>query len=147
MRKTLLFLPSLLLAAGLFSGCASAEKKFARGVNNTYEVVRGAEFRRSIEQTSLSSGVDAGFSYGLVHGIKRTICRTGMGVYEVVTAPFPPYHWIAGDYMPPGPSYPDSYAPGLMDDSIFATDTHAGFSGGDIAPFFPGSRFHVFDSP
>jgi hypothetical protein len=41
--------------------------------------------------------------------------------------------------------FPDNYKPGLMDDSLFATDTATGYSGGDIAPMFPGSRFRVFN--
>jgi hypothetical protein len=44
------------------------------------------------------------------------------------------------------PTYPDSYRPGLMSDSIFSTDTSLGFSGGDIAPMIQGSRFRVFDN-
>jgi hypothetical protein len=44
------------------------------------------------------------------------------------------------------PIYPDSYKPSLIDDSTFHTDTALGFSGGDIAPFVPGSRFRIFDN-
>ena len=44
------------------------------------------------------------------------------------------------------PTYPDSYRPGLLSDSIFATDTSLGFSGGDVAPMIQGSRFRVFDN-
>ena len=29
---------------------------------------------------------------------------------------------------------------------MFDTDTYTGFSGGDVAPFIPGSRFRVFDN-
>jgi hypothetical protein len=29
---------------------------------------------------------------------------------------------------------------------MFATDTNLGFSGGDVAPFIPGSRFRIFDT-
>jgi hypothetical protein len=29
---------------------------------------------------------------------------------------------------------------------VFDTDTYMGFSGGDVAPFIPGSRFRVFDN-
>jgi hypothetical protein len=49
-------------------------------------------------------------------------------------------------YLTPGPVYPDSYKPGLVSDSLFDTDTYTGFSGGDVAPFIPGSRFSVFDN-
>ena len=33
-----------------------------------------------------------------------------------------------------------------MSDALFDTDTYTGFSGGDVAPLFPGSRFSVFDN-
>jgi hypothetical protein len=42
--------------------------------------------------------------------------------------------------------YPDSYKPRLLSDSTFDTDTSLGFSGGDVMPFVPGSRFHIFDN-
>jgi hypothetical protein len=46
----------------------------------------------------------------------------------------------------PGPAFPDSYKPQLYSDSLFDTDTYVGFSGGDSAPFVPGSRFSVFNN-
>ena len=42
--------------------------------------------------------------------------------------------------------YPDAYRPDIIDDSLFSTDTYMGFSGGDVAPFIPGSRFKVFNT-
>ena len=33
----------------------------------------------------------------------------------------------------------------LISNPLFDTDTYTGFSGGDIAPFVPGSRFQIFD--
>ena len=60
-------------------------------------------------------------------------------------APSRPTAPIWTTYLNPEPVYPDSYRPGLIEDSTFATDTMLGFSGGDIAPFVPGSRFKVFD--
>ena len=47
--------------------------------------------------------------------------------------------------MPEKPVFPDSYKPGLPGNSIFDTDTLVGFSGGDVAPWFPGSRFTTLD--
>ena len=32
------------------------------------------------------------------------------------------------------------------EDAIVGTDTALGFSRGDIAPFLPGCRFHIFDN-
>ncbi len=138
---------SLLALAALFtSGCAGPEQKFGRGMSNTFEIVRAGEMRRSIEQTAVFESPSAGYTVGAVRGLNRTLARTGLGLYEIVTAPFPPYHPIWTSYLSPGPVYPESYKPGLISDSTFDTDTYTGFSGGDVAPFIPGSRFRVFDN-
>ena len=141
---------SLLALAGLValftSGCAGPEQKFGRGMSNTFEIVRAGEMRRSIEQTAVFESPSAGYTVGAVRGLNRTLARTGLGLYEIVTAPFPPYHPIWTSYLSPGPVYPESYKPGLISDSMFDTDTYTGFSGGDVAPFVPGSRFRVFDN-
>ncbi|HTV76096.1 MAG TPA: exosortase system-associated protein, TIGR04073 family [Candidatus Baltobacteraceae bacterium] len=133
--------------AALFtSGCAGPEEKFGRGMRNTYEVVRLGEMRRSIEQTSVFDSPEAGMTTGLVRGLDRSLARTGVGIYEMVTAPLPPYGPVFTKYLKPEPVYPESYKPGLLSDSIFNTDTYTGYSGGDVAPWFPGSRFRVFDN-
>ncbi len=147
MRKTLPLLAVLAIASSLLSGCSytnNVENKWGRGWANTYDVVRMGEFRRSMEQTALFQSPDAAAFTGFSRGINRTICRTGLGVYEVVTAPLPPFHPIATDHFAPGPVYPDNYSPGILADSMFATDSELGFSGGDVAPFIPGSRFTIF---
>ena len=153
MRNAYPLLACLPLAAALFSGCSSTEPfisnpepKFGRGMANVFEIVRGGEFRRSMEQTALFDGSDAAYSHGFIRGINRTLARTGIGIFEIATAPFPPHHPVCTDYLAPGPVYPDSYMPNLLEDSMFATDTSVGFSGGDVAPMIPGSRFHVFDT-
>jgi putative exosortase-associated protein (TIGR04073 family) len=145
MRKTLPFLAVLGLAAVFASGCANVENKFGRGMANTAEIVRAGEMRRSMEQTALFDGPDAAYTTGFIHGLNRTLARTGIGVYEVVTAPFPPYHPVFTDRFAPGPVYPDNYTPNLVADSLFATDTELGYSGGDVMPFLPGVRFRIFD--
>src|SRR6266568_905118 len=71
-------------------------------------------------------------------GLNRSLARTGIGIYEVVTAPFPPYDPVCTDYLAPGPVYPDNYSPTLKEDSMFATDANLGFSGGDVMPMMPG---------
>ena len=146
MRKTLPYLAVSLVAGLLVSGCANTERKFGRGMSNVFEIVRGGEFRRSMEQTALFEGPDVAYGYGFIHGINRTLARTGIGVYEMVTAPFPPYDPVFTDHFAPGPVYPDNYVPNLLSDSMFSTDTNLGYSGGDVAPFIPGSRFRIFDS-
>ena len=145
MRKTLPLLAVLGLASLFTSGCANVEGKFGRGMANTFEIVRMGEMRRSMEQTGLFDSPDTAYTTGFVHGLDRSLARTGIGVYEVVTAPFPPYHPVFTDHFAPGPVYPDNYTPGLLADSMFETDTEAGYSGGDIMPFLPGCRFRVFD--
>ena len=142
-------LPLLALAAAvglMATGCANTEAKFGRGLSNIYEPVRMGELRRSMEQTAITDGPDAAYGWGFIKGVNRTLARTGVGVYEIVTAPFPPYDPVWTSYLSPSPVYPDSYTPTLIEDSTFATDTNVGFSGGDVAPFIPGSRFRMFDT-
>ena len=146
MRKTLPYFALSLIGVALVSGCANTERKFGRGMSNVFEIVRGGEFRRSMEQTALFEGPEAAYGYGFIRGINRTLARTGIGVYEVVTAPIPPYDPVFTDYFAPGPVYPDNYVPTLLEDSMFSTDTNLGYSGGDVIPMVPGSRFSVFDS-
>ena len=147
MRKTFL-LPGAILVAGLLAtGCAGPEKKLGRGVTNFFEIVRGGEMRRSVEQSAMFKYPGTPFyASGAVNGFNRTMARTGIGLYEIVTFPIPSYDPVATRYLKVNPVYPDSYKPGLMEDSIFATDNSIGFSGGEIAPFIPGSRFRVFDN-
>ena len=134
---------ALLAFAGvavLLTGCASAEKKLGRGLNNLTEPFRLGELQRSYEQSYLWEGTDVGGTVGVLHGINRTIGRTAVGLVEVVTFPIPtdPY------FKPTHPVYPDSYKPGVLDSSTLHTDTALGFDGtGDIAPMIPGSRFRV----
>jgi len=138
---------AVFVAAGLLmAGCAGPEHKLGRGISNSMEIARGGELHRSIEQTAIFGTPEQGFTYGLVHGIHRTLGRTALGAFEVLTFPFPPYHPIMTRHFSTDPVYPASYRPGLMEDSIFDLDTAIDFSGGDIAPFVPGSRFKVFDN-
>jgi putative exosortase-associated protein (TIGR04073 family) len=146
MRNIFPFLGTLVIAAALSSGCANTEKKLGRGVSNMAEFARLGEMRRSIEQTSLFEQPGGTYATGFIRGLSKSLARTGVGVYEVVTAPFPPYDPVFTDYLSPKPGYPDNYRPDLIDDSLFATDTDMGFSGGDVAPYIPGSRFKVFNT-
>jgi putative exosortase-associated protein (TIGR04073 family) len=147
MRNTFPFLAAVAMAGALACGCANVENKFGRGMSNALEPTRLGEMRRSVEQTALFDGPDAGYSTGFIKGLNRTLARTGIGIYEMVTAPFPPYGPVFTSYLSPGPVYPDSYTPGIIEGSTFATDANLGFSGGDIAPMVPGSKFRIFDTP
>ncbi len=146
MRAKLSFLAAVVIAGALVSGCANVEKKFSRGVSNMLEPARLGEVRRSVEQAALFEQPGGHYTAGFMAGLNRTVVRTSLGVYEVVTAPLPPYDPLLTDYLSPNPVYPANYAPGILADSLFATDTNLGFSGGDVAPFIPGSRFRVFDT-
>jgi putative exosortase-associated protein (TIGR04073 family) len=134
------------LALLFTAGCAGPEQKLGSGVNNLTEVTRLGEMRRSVEQTTVFDSPEAGYTTGLIHGFDQTVARTAMGAYEIVTFPLPPYHPILTRYVPPGTVYPDSYHPGLPNTTTLQTDTYIGFSGGDIAPFIPGSRFTIFNN-
>jgi putative exosortase-associated protein (TIGR04073 family) len=150
----------------LAAGCAGPEKKLGRGLLNATEFARGGEIRRSIEQTAFWENTDSAYTTGFIRGLNRSFARTGIGIYEIITFPFPSYDpmltstnrvypdpnvrntkypW-GGMVLTEYPTYPDSYRPGLMEDSIFATDTSLGFSGGDVAPMIQGSRFRIFDN-
>jgi putative exosortase-associated protein (TIGR04073 family) len=145
MRKIIFPLCAVMVA--LFAvGCANPEQKLGRGMSNTYEIVRMGELRRSVEQTALFDSPGEGYTTGLVRGFDRTMARTGIGIYEIVTFPFPPYGPVDTKDFSVTPVFPESYKPQLVADPIFRTDTYSGFSGGDIAPFIPGSRFSVFDN-
>jgi len=140
------FLALAALAAVFTSGCAGPEAKLGRGVSNALEVTRMGEMRRHVEQTAIFESPSAGYTVGFVRGFNHTVARTGMGVVEIVTFPLPPYKPVFVSYIKPGPIYPESYRPGRISESVFDTDTYMGFSGGDVAPFIPGSRFRVFDN-
>src|ERR1051325_10281943 len=72
-------------------GCAGPERKFGRGMLNVTEFTRMGEIRRSMEQTALWENKDGAYTTGFMHGFNRSLARTAVGAYEVVTAPFPPY--------------------------------------------------------
>ena len=146
MRKTLSLLALTALSAVFATGCANTEQKFGRGLSNVFEAARLGEMRRSVEQTALFDSPETGYTTGFFRGLNRTLARTGIGVYEMVTAPLPPYGPVATRYLTPNPVYPDNFTPGLVEDSLFATDTELGFSGVDVAPMVPGSRFRIFDT-
>lgn len=139
--KTVLAAAILLVGVG----CAKTEAKLGRGIRNMTEVVRLGEMRRSIEQTALFEGPDIAYSTGFVRGFNKTMARTGVGIYEVVTAPFPPYDPVFTHYLSEHPQGPDSSRTQMLADPMVGPDTYLGFSGGDIAPLIPGSRFRIFD--
>jgi putative exosortase-associated protein (TIGR04073 family) len=153
MRNAMPFLVAVALAAVFTSGCAGPEQKLGRGINNMFEPARMGELRRSVEQTTVFDSPNVGYTAGFIHGFDRTVERTTLGLVEVATFPLPPYQPMFTRYVNnrqmipgPGPAYPESYKPGRVSEGVFDTDTFMGFSGGDVAPFIPGSRFSVFSN-
>lgn len=146
MFKQLTFLGAALVIAVFATGCAGPSKKLGRGINNFLEPVRLAEWQRSVEQAALYDAPQNNRPTAMVNGFNRTMARAGLGIYEIVTFPIPSYDPIWTDYLAPNPQYPDSYKPGLPDSPLFRTDSSLGFSGGEVAPMIPGSRFRVFDN-
>jgi putative exosortase-associated protein (TIGR04073 family) len=164
MRSVLILLAGLATVA-FVSGCAGPEEKLGRGVGNVTTFARLGEMQRSIEQTGIWDGPDQAYTTGVIRGFNRSVATTAVGVFEIVTFPFPPYGplFAKGKVYPdpsiatksfpygglvliPGGGYPESYRPGLPDIPTFSTDARLGFSGGEIAPYVPSSRFRVFDN-
>jgi len=152
MRNSPTLLASIAALILLGAGCASTpqgfafEQKFGRGLRNATEFARGGEIRRSMEQSGLFDGPDMAYTTGFIRGFNKSLARTGVGIYEMITAPFPSYDPVCTDYLSVNPVYPDSYKPHLLADPTFGPDAALGFSGGDVAPLFPGSRFRIFDN-
>ncbi len=142
MRTSFSLLILLIALTILGSGCAGPEKKLGRGILNATEFTRFGELRRSMEQTSLWENTESTYTTGVFRGFNRSLVRTAVGLGEIVTFPFPSYDPI---FLPEYPVYPDSYKPKLIADPMFGPDGALGFSGGDVAPMIPGSRFRIFD--
>jgi putative exosortase-associated protein (TIGR04073 family) len=148
MRNVTPLLALAALAALFTAGCAGPEQRLGSGVSNLTEFVRLGEMQRGIEQSTLFDP-QAGFSTGVIHGFDQSVYRTVAGAYQIVT--FPAGNLLTQSsfeqkYMPKGTPYPDSYHPGLPNQTTFQTDNYVGFSGGNIAPFVPGNRFSIFEN-
>ncbi len=140
----MIFPLAALAAAMCFTGCTGPEQKLGRGLANTFEVVRWGEMRKSVEENAVLTQPGFGY-YGAIHGFDRSLQRIGLGVYEVATFPLPSYKPILTRSFAADPVFPESYQPGRFSDPLLDTDTYTGFSGGDVAPFIPGSRFQIFE--
>ena len=79
----------VVVVAALATGCASAERKLGRGLNNFSEPLRMGELQRSFEQAYLWDGPDTAYGEGALHGIHRTIGRAAVGLFEILTFPIP----------------------------------------------------------
>ncbi|MBM3822425.1 MAG: exosortase system-associated protein, TIGR04073 family [Verrucomicrobia bacterium] len=146
------FFAALAGVASFFAtGCVGPEQKLGRGMNNLTEFARLGELRRTMEQSSLYDQPEITYTSGFLKGFNRSMLRTAVGAFEVLTFPIPSYD----PWLKPGnelvndisvhPVYPDSYRPGLLSESTFHPQNNFGFGTGDIAPFIPGSRFRIHD--
>lgn len=151
-------------AVALFTGCAGPEAKLGRGISNTLEFARLGEMRRAMEQTAIWDGPETVPTTGFLRGLNRSFARTGIGIYEVVTFPIPPYEpkLVPKHRLYPDPSIttvghkswgglalpekkvsPAVYRPGVVTDSMFEPDSNLGFSSGEAFPMVPGSTFRT----
>lgn len=149
MRNLLKLLAAATVCSLFLVGCAGPEQKLGRGIRNSAEIVRWSSMQRSIEQTSLWEGTDAGVTTGVVKGFNESVARTGMGLVDIITfpIPFPSYEPWGTNVVPAAVQYPDSHKPGMRSLQATMTDTHLGFAGGTMLPWLPGNRFRVFDYP
>ena len=83
-------------------------KKLYRGVAN---ILTGwIELPKNIYDTSVEDNPLSGLTIGLAKGVGMTIVRTGAGVYETVTFPFP---------------IPEGYAPVIEPEFVFKGESAA----------------------
>ena len=84
----------MVMALATASYAQDPAKKLGRGLAN---ILTGwIELPKNIYDTSVEDNPLAGLTIGLAKGVGMTIVRTGAGIYEVVTFPFP----IPEDYGP-----------------------------------------------
>ena len=141
MRNVFPLLALVALAAAFTSGCAGPEEKLGRGVRNTCEVVRLGEVRDSMEQTAIWDSPQQACTTGVVKGIDHSLARTGIGLYEIITFPFPPYRPVCTKYVAVDPVYPDNYRARLPLDPLYDAHQHLGYSEGTAFGFVPGCQF------
>ena len=107
MKKGFIICVALLMIFSLTTTCFAQDmgKKLVRGLAN---ILTGwVELPKNIYDTSIEDNIFSGLTVGLVKGIGMAIVRTGAGVYETVTFPFP---------------IPEDYAPVLEPEFVFSEE-------------------------
>lgn len=87
--KSLIILIGVMIILNIASAsfAEDAGKKLGRGLVN---ILTGwIELPKNIYETSAESNLFAGITVGLAKGLGMTVVRTGAGVYETATFPFP----------------------------------------------------------
>ena len=77
----------LMLSATTVCLASDAFTKLGRGVANT--LTGWVELPKNIYKTSVDENAFSGLTVGLCKGAGMTIVRTGAGIYEIATFPFP----------------------------------------------------------
>ena len=87
-KGSALAIAALLLSA-VTSVCFAQDPftKLGRGVANT--LTGWVELPKNIYNTSVEENAFAGLTLGVAKGAGMTIVRTGAGIYEIATFPFP----------------------------------------------------------
>ena len=80
-------LAALMMAATTLCFAADPFTKLGRGVANT--LTGWIELPKNIYNTSVEDNAFAGMTLGLAKGAGMTLVRTGAGIYEIATFPFP----------------------------------------------------------
>jgi putative exosortase-associated protein (TIGR04073 family) len=70
-------------------------RKLGRGVSNL--LYGWAELPTTVAKVNAVEGNSAAGGYGIVRGVGRSVLRTGAGVFEILTFPFPV---VRGTYYP-----------------------------------------------
>ena len=94
--KVLMVCLMVVAVLGMATQCYAQDpaKKLGRGLAN---ILTGwVELPKNIYDTSVEDNILVGLTMGLAKGVGMFIVRTGAGVYEAVTFPFP----IPEDYQP-----------------------------------------------
>lgn len=79
------FILMMLMTSTCFA--QDAFTKLGRGVANTF--TGWVELPKNIYDTSVEENAFAGMTLGLAKGAGMTLVRTGSGIFELVTFPFP----------------------------------------------------------
>ena len=147
LNKSSVFL-AVIAVSCLLAGCAGPEQKLGRGIDNLAEIFRFGEVRRSIEQTASVWLARPIAHRWFLHGVDRSIERTCIGFYEVLTFPIPNHPPL--DYgpimRPADPVYPDTYKPNAGMSSSYSPTPRSVSVAETSRRIIPGSRFRIFDN-
>ncbi len=91
---TVHILAALFMTATTVCFASDPFTKLGRGVANT--LTGWVELPKNIYNTSVEDNAFTGMTLGLAKGAGMTLVRTGAGIYEIATFPFP----LPEDYKP-----------------------------------------------